>query len=129
MFSVAVVALLHVSESPNGWLHGEFGIIVARVPDLDNDGAGDLLVGADREDPGSSPTDAGRAYVFSGASGALLFTLVSPHENYLGLVGFAVSGMEDINGDGRGDLLVGATFNGDDDAGRAYIFSGGSGAP
>ncbi len=129
IFSGASGTLLHVLESPNGELNGDFGISVARVPDVDNDGADDLLVGADREDPGSSPTDAGRAYLFSGASGALLFTLVSPHQTYGGFFGFAVSGMEDINGDRRGDLLVGAYFDGTDSAGRAYIFSGGSGAP
>ncbi|CAN5602210.1 hypothetical protein BH18VER2_BH18VER2_14600 [soil metagenome] len=79
--------------------------------------------------PGSSPTDAGRAYFFSGASGALLFTLVSPRQKFGGFFGFAVSGMEDINGDRRGDLLVGASFDCDGRAGRSYLFSGGSGAP
>ncbi len=47
-----------------------FGVSVAGVPDTDGDGRGDLLVGAYREDPGASPTDAGRAYLFSGAAGS-----------------------------------------------------------
>ncbi len=128
VFSGATGILLHVFESPNGELNGDFGVSVARVPDLDDDGADDLILGADREDPGSSPNDAGRAYVYSGASGVLLMTLASPNERSGGFFGFAVSGMEDINGDSRGDLLVGAFFDGADSAGRAYIFSGDSAA-
>jgi hypothetical protein len=132
VFSGATGALLQVLVSPNSEPFGSFGIAVAGLLDVDWDGRGDLLVGADHEDPGSSPERAGRAYVFSGATGVLLHTLVSPNEEFLGGFGEAVAGVLDVDGDGAGDLLVGAKAEAPgmspDAAGRAYVFNGASGA-
>ncbi len=113
-------------------MSGYFGESVAGVPDADGDGRGDLFVGAPGEDPGTSPTSAGRAYLFSGNTGAPLFELQSPNEEFQGSFGYSVAGVPDTDGDGRGDLLVGA--NQEDpgaslrNAGRAYLFSGASGS-
>ncbi len=79
------------------------------------------------ESPGTSPTEAGRAYVFSGQTGSLLSTLTSPNEETWGWFGVSVSGRGDVNGDGRADPMVGA-HNEDpgaspSGAGRAYIFA------
>lgn len=132
LFSGATGALLQSLVSPNEELVGNFGSAVSGVPDADGDGRGDLLVGADRDDPGSSPGDAGRAYLFSGADGSLLLELASPNEEVQGFFGLAVSGTPDADGDGRGDLLVGAVFESPSTspsrAGRAYLFSGANGA-
>ena len=68
-------APLHELASPNMERFGRFGVAVAGVSDLDGDGRGDLLIGADSEAPGASPYWAGRAYVFSGAGGAVLHAL------------------------------------------------------
>jgi hypothetical protein len=126
----AAQALLHEPISPNEEFQGYFGQSVAGVPDVDGDGIADLLVGAVYEDPGTSPEDAGRAHVFNGASGALLYTLASPNEQSIGYFGMSVSGVEDVDGDGRGDLLVGAPSEDPGTspaaAGRAYLFSGSS---
>ncbi len=126
LFSGATGTLLHTLASPNEEQDGNFGYSVARVPDADGDGRGDLLIGAPNEDPGLSPAAAGRAYLFSGASGTLLFELSSLNEELGGEFGFSVAGVPDTDGDGRGDLLVGARDEGL--GGRVYLFSGASGS-
>ena len=50
--------------SPNEEKNGYFGFSVSGVPDVDGDGCGDVIVGAHLEDPGVSPSDAGRAYIY-----------------------------------------------------------------
>ena len=70
--------------SPNEDVDGAFGWYVSGVPDLTGDGRGDVIVGARSDNPGGSPTDAGRAYVYDGATGALLAGLVlDPTEEQL----------------------------------------------
>ena len=132
LYSGASGVLLFELRSPNEQTGGRFGRSVAGVPDTDGDGRGDLLIGADREDPGGSPSRAGRAYLFSGATGALLFELQSPNEESNGDFGYLVAGVPDANGDGRGDLLITAPFeetgSSPTSAGRAYLFSGATGA-
>jgi hypothetical protein len=133
LFSGATGALLREFISPNPELLGSFGVAVSGVPDADGDGQGDLLVGASLEDPYPSPIYAGRAYLFSGATGALLYTLTSPNEDLVGQFGDDVAGVPDVDGDGRGDLLVGAPeedpgADPNENYGRAYLFSGATGA-
>jgi hypothetical protein len=132
LFSGATGALLHPLVSPDPRYDGGFGASVSAVPDVNGDGRPDLLVGAPGEGPGPSPSGAGRAHVFSGATGEFLHTLRSPSEEPNGYFGNAVAGVPDADGDGFGDLLVGA-YNEDPgpsphDAGRAYLFSGTTGA-
>jgi formylglycine-generating enzyme required for sulfatase activity len=121
LFSGGDGTLLHTLISPNAEEDGRFGGSVSRVPDVDGDGRDDVIVGAWMESPGNSPIRAGRAYVFSGSSGMLLHTLVSTHEMTNGEFGLSVSGISDINGDGRGDVIVGTEEE------AAYIFSGSDG--
>lgn len=125
-------AVLRTLASPNQQSNGGFGTAISGVPDLNSDGRGDIVIGALFEHPGGAPDRAGRAYVFSGATGALLFTLVSPQQQANGTFGNSVSGVPDVNGDGKGDILVGAPYekvgNNPDASGRAYLFSGANGA-
>src|SRR5690606_11587880 len=130
VFSGATGAPLHTLNSPNSQEIGSFGRALAGVPDLDGDGADDLLVGASKEDALAS--NDGRAYVFSGATGALPPTLPSPTAEEGGIVGDAVAGAPDADGDGVSDHLArprpddhGTSA---DAAGRAYVFSGATGA-
>jgi hypothetical protein len=117
--------------SPNPVTKGFFGQAVSRIPDLTGDTYDDLAIGAPGEDGAHSSQ--GRAYLYSRPIGAgvpqLLVTLDSPHPAVVGHFGEAIQGIEDVNGDGVGDVVVGAP--GEDGgrigSGRAYVFSGSSG--
>lgn len=114
--------------SPNEEEDGHFGAQVSGAGDVDGDGCEDVLVGAEREDPGSSPSGSGRVYVFSGADGSVMYTLASPNEEELGYFGHSVSDAGDVNNDGHDDVVVGAIRENPgtspSHAGRAYTFSG-----
>jgi len=99
-----------------------FGYTVSGAGDVDNDGYDDLIIGAPYSD--SAGSDAGRAYVYSGQTGGLLYTFNGEAAD--DKFGWSVSGAGDINEDGYDDLIVGAYWNGagGSQAGRAYVFSG-----
>jgi hypothetical protein len=104
-----------------------FGVSVAGAGDVNKDGFGDIIVGAHYNDAGG--TDAGRAYIFSGGKTLdrnpdVTMTGVAARDYF----GISVAGAGDVNGDGYDDVIVGADRNdaGGADAGRAYIFFGGS---
>jgi hypothetical protein len=132
LFSGRTGDLLFEILSPNEEERGDFGSTVLGLEDIDGDGRGDFVVGARFEDPGDAPTNAGRAYVFSGATGTLLYTIVSPNEESRGNFGSEMTAGPDFDSDGVNDLLVSAyredPGNSPFNAGRAYIFSGATGA-
>ena len=94
-----------------------FGSGIARTGDLDHDGFDDHIVGA----PG-----AGKAYVFSGQTGSLLFsTTADPGASNYGT--FFVAGAGDVNNDLTDDVYVG-DYGADGGNGKAYVYSGVDGA-
>ena len=105
------------------------GVAVDFVGDFDGDGRDDVLVGASGEDSGAS--NAGAAYlVLGGVTGSMGLsdaTLILTGESSGDYAGAAVAGAGDTDGDGLGDILVGAWS--DDDGGSAagatYLFLGG----
>ena len=123
-FSGATGALIHSYPSPSGGENWGFGEHIAGIPDVDGDGRGDIIVGAHQE----TDNNVGRAYVFSGSTGNLLHTFLSPDVELEGRFGDSVSGLSDIDGDGRGDVIVGSLEDaGAVNAGRVYVFSGATG--
>ncbi len=99
--------------------------------DLDGDGLGDLVIGA--QGVFQYPFSAGRVYVVFGqeVGWSMDTDLSAADASYLGedgddeaSWGLAVAG--DVNGDGYDDLLVGAPGNDDggDEAGQAYLLFG-----
>jgi hypothetical protein len=100
-----------------------FGWVSAPLPDLDGDGAPELVVGAPGES--SSGTASGRVYVYSGRSGAELFRAsgASTFER----LGASVRCAGDVDGDGIEDVIAGGSGIATT-SGVARVFSGASGA-
>ncbi|MCI0589700.1 MAG: integrin alpha [Planctomycetes bacterium] len=132
VFSGASGAILHTfSGSFSGPIGDALGYSVAGVGDVNGDGKSDLLVGAPQA---AFPGLVGYAKVYSGASGATLYTFVGTTTN--DFFGFSVAAARDVNADGVPDLLVGGPFADPPDpffpgtllnAGQAKVFSGATG--
>lgn len=107
---------------------GRYGWAVAAGADLDGDGKSEIGIGA----PWSSlngKVNSGTVYLYSGASQKLLYKL---HGTEAGDgFGNSVALLPDVNGDGFGELAVGAPLANPkslQDGGIVYLFSGKDGA-
>ena len=104
----------------------QFGSGAGWTRDVNGDGVADQIVGARNAGPGVR----GRVYVYSGKSGARLFTIdAGPNGNSFG--SFFVAGVGDVNRDGTPDIYAADyadTTNGGDllttQSGRAAVYSG-----
>ena len=109
---------------------------VSTVGDINCDGIDDLIVGAQGNDEGGNA--AGAAYVIFGKRAGftkMFLNALGPEEGFklIGetaqdFAGGSVASAGDINGDGLGDLVLGASRNdeGGTDAGAAYVIFGGT---
>ena len=101
-----------------------FGVSVSGTGDFNGDGFDDVIVGA--WDNGGGGVRSGRAYAFFGpltgtiAAADADFIVTGQASDQLGL---SVAGM-DLNGDGLGDLIVGAPQFSDQDPGYTAIYFG-----
>ena len=110
------------------------GAAVAAAGDVDGDGLADLLVGAPKSD--SFEINAGIAYLMLGASwgqGVSALELGQADMHFLGEAlddgaGEALAAAGDMDGDGLGDLLIGASGNDvlGEGTGQAYLVLGAS---
>ena len=119
-------AILHQFDGAAG--HDRFGNSVSGAGDVDGDGMADVIVGAWTADP-AGMTNAGSAYVYSGATGNLLHRFDG--ESDYAWLGYCVSGAGDVDADGFADLLVGsygASANGRYRSGSVFVYSGLTGA-
>ncbi len=104
--------------------HGEFGISVSSAGDVNGDGYADVVVGAEEV-----VDNRGRAYIYLGSAAGVSATqspvvLTGPDgvggpgapDGYFG---HSVASAGDVNGDGFGDLIVGAAG-----VPRAYVYYG-----
>ena len=101
-----------------------FGASVAGAGDINHDGYGDILVGA----PLASVTyfRAGRAYMFSGKDGSLLWSRDGQAEE--ARLGSGLGRIGLLDGDTAPDVVVGARGAGNANGGEAYVLSGATGA-
>ncbi|KAM4884298.1 integrin alpha-IIb isoform 1-T1 [Sylvia borin] len=87
--------------------YGRFAAAIASLGDLDNDGFGDVAVGA----PQGGDSGSGQVFIFRGQSEGLVPVptqrLNSPFPGPAAF-GFALRGATDLDGNGYADLLVGA---------------------
>jgi len=122
LYSGATGALIRrIVGQANG---DRFGSAVAGAGDINSDGRADVLVGAEAND--TTGANSGRAYVYSGLDGSLLRTYEA--ESSADSFGGGIASTGDINGDGVTDHIVGAHNAGPANGGRAYVYSGQTGA-
>lgn len=134
VFSGADRSLLRGIVDPDGLTGHNFGFAVAGIGDLDGDGVDDIAVGAPSDggfilpcpvdEPDCIDPRRGRAFVFSGNSGILLQRFFARDGVRLG---YAVSNLGDVTGDGWPDVAVGSPKLTFANWGSVYAFSGADG--
>jgi FG-GAP repeat protein len=103
--------------------HGRLGNSLAAAGDVNGDGYDDLIVGAPDFDPGGQPL-AGRVYLYLGGLGGPRLSAWTASGIAGERFGSAVSAAGDVNGDGFGDVVVGAPGDGLASVGRAAVYYG-----
>ena len=126
----------------NGIAGGDLsGYSVASAGDVNADGFDDVIIGAFNVDPGGR-TDAGQSYLVFGHNGTWSASLELSTLN--GTTGVTINGIAggdrsgifvasagDVNGDGIGDVMIGASYanpGGRVEAGQTYVVFGRMGA-
>jgi MYXO-CTERM domain-containing protein len=103
-----------------------FGASVSRAEDVNGDGFDDVIVGAHLYDNGQ--TDEGGAFVYHGSASGLATSpaWTAEGDQIDATFGRSVSSAGDVNGDGFGDVIVGADGYGNGQAGegRAFMYLG-----
>jgi hypothetical protein len=122
VFSGKTGALLFDIASPITDPLPSFGAAVSGDKDFSRDGTADFVIGAPLQ-KGLQ----GAVYIFNGSDGTLLRRLQARPAQTFAKFGFSVLASDDLTGDGRPDVLVGApdqNVNGVNQAGEIFIFNG-----
>ncbi|MCX8019315.1 MAG: FG-GAP-like repeat-containing protein [Chitinophagaceae bacterium] len=129
--AVFPVTIDPLNTTPSAIIEGNqndagLGVSVSSAGDVNGDGYSDIIVGAYQYDNGN--TDEGAAFIFQGSSSGINTSPAAQLEvnQDNAWFGASVSLAGDINGDGYGDVIVGAPQydNGNTDEGAAFLFHG-----
>ena len=103
------------------------GISVASAGDVNDDGLGDVIIGANLYDNGAT-INSGAVFIYHGLNNGGINNFSSPASPLVGAAGsnfgISVALAGDVNGDGYSDIIVGANLAGVNNAGAAYIYHG-----
>lgn len=133
VFSGSDRSLLYTVDNPDLPDDGpQFGSGIIGMGDVNCDGIPDFAVGSPFYGGGPS-NGVGRAYMFSGLDGTLLFKIFMPNPEANSIPAYQgrFANVGDVTGDGVADLAVGAHLKdamGNYDQGQAWIFSGADGS-
>jgi hypothetical protein len=115
------------TANPTGQTNANFGNRVGAPGDVNGDGYADVVIGA----PGFSnqAPGEGRAYLYLGGPSGLQVSpawIMDPTDQANAQFGVSVAGAGDVNGDGYGDVIIGAwQWDGQAvDEGRVYLYLG-----
>ncbi len=100
-----------------------FGYSISTAGDINGDGYSDVIIGAY-----GNNSNSGKTYLYLGSSSGLLTTAAwtAAGENTGDFFGYKVSTVGDVNGDGYGEVIVGA-YNYSSSTGKTYLYYGGAG--
>jgi FG-GAP repeat/FG-GAP-like repeat len=110
----------------------QFGLSVAAAGDVNGDGYGDLIVGANLYDDGE--LNEGAAFVFLGSASGIVASNAAGAQMIMtgnqadANFGVSVASAGDVNGDGYADVVVGASSfdSGELNEGAAFVYIGSS---
>lgn len=118
LFSGATGNLIWSKEGDN--VNDKLGWAVKGIKDLNGDGAGDVVASTDK---------ANYVKAYSGVDGSVIWTLYAEPQG--GFFGYDVSPVQDLNGDGIQEIIVGDIFfngSGGSSSGKIYVYSGAEGS-
>ena len=123
VFDGATGAEVRRLSDPDGQVNDQLGFSVAGLGDVNFDGVPDIAAGA-RLDDTLLGNDVGSVQVYSGADGSLIYKTSDGSGG--DELGYSLAALDDIDGDGVGDLAAGAPTEDTEatNAGMMVLFSG-----
>ncbi len=109
VWSVEERSVLHIVKGDD--YKDEFGTAMDGIGDINNDGYDDFVVTAFRYDfSNTNYRNAGNVYIYSGIDGSIIQETYELNASPRQLLGKAVRGLGDVDGDGSPDFAVGAIW-------------------